>query len=238
MQPPAAGAGMQRAIQLRPICCGLGKLFVYLQWIRTRKHERTTDTGHQRRRIRLEGTGRRHRSGERIRPRGSGSSRDGTERHEPGHHHVQTAVSAARTPGTGRGGLCLLGHAGRLREDGLRPPAARRTGRPGRVGHQPRLQLGRQRTLLGNDGRRHRGELLRLSGRGPLARRPLARCRLRSGRALWQADHRRPARTAGRNAPLHSSVSSASGSVFTKLPVSQKYSRPLGSSRRKNSSRQ
>ena len=134
------------------------------------EYERTTHTRYQRRRLRLEGACRSRRGGPQLRACGGCGSRDAAERHEPGHHDVQSALPAAHPRGARPGGLRLFGHAGRLREDGSRQPAARRAGRSGALGHQPRLELGRQRPLFGDDGCGHRGELLRLSVDRPLAR--------------------------------------------------------------------
>ncbi len=50
-----------------------------------------------------------------------------------------------------------FGYARRLREGGFRPPAARPPRGSGALGREPRLELGRQCPLLGDDGRRHRG---------------------------------------------------------------------------------
>ena len=148
---------------------------------------RETDTRDQRRRLRFAGHGGRRRGGPHLRARGGRGARDDAERHEPGHHDVQSAVPALRAEGRGAGGVCLFRHAGGLREDGVRLPAARRARRSGDFGHQPRLQLRRERALFGDDGRGDRRQLLRLSGRRAVARQPRGRRRFRRCGGSWAA---------------------------------------------------
>ena len=170
--------------------------------INLRYEGRETDTCHQRRRLRFERTcgGRGGRA--RLRPRGRGGARNDAERHEPSHHDVQPAVPALCAEGRGAGGVRLFRHAGGLREDGVRLPAARRARRSGNFGHQPRLQLRRERALFGDDGRGDRRQLLRLSRRRAVARRPRRGRRFRGGGGVRQADRGQRARKQDRAAAL------------------------------------